>query len=377
MEENFYFEKLLELKNNFSVKIISGVRGVGKTTLLKNFAERLRAEGVTEEEILFIDCAGNGRLKNFQAFYEFVEARTSGSEKFYLLADDFDRVVEGEKAINALFVGSPAEIYVTVSSEVFAEKISALLLDNCDVLKIYPLSFAEYSKNFQSEDALQTYLHFGGLPETFGANEKILPTLLRGLTCEIIFDIIEKNSLQRAEFFRLLMENLAEDVGKPFRFNKLFERLKIYTNAPITFRNYLSCGASLFQKIPRYDLKEEKIFPGGEKFYCVDNGILCALAPKIDETTLIENAVYVELLRRGFQVSSGKFGKMNLSFVATRDDKKIVIQVLPTSGISVRRATRPLRALPADVEKVLISLEREKNFGDVPNITLRDFLLNF
>ena len=376
MEENFYLEKLLKLKNNFSVKIISGVRGVGKTSLLKNFAEHLRAEGVAEEEIIFIDCATEDRPKNFQAFYEFVAEQTFEREKFFLLVDDFDRVAEGEKAINALFAGAPAEIYVTVSSEAFVEKISALLPENCDVLKIYPLSFAEYVKFSSSEDALKNYLHFGGLPATLGADEKFLPALVRGLTYEIMFDLLEKNSLQRAELFRLLMEILAQDAGTPTTMTSMANRLVNFSTAIHTFKIYLSCGESLFQKIPRFDIKSEKFLPGAEKFYCVDNGILFALNPKVDENILIENAVCVELWRRGCSVSSGKFGAMNITFVAERDGEKIFIQVLPTSGLTVRKATRPLRALPDDAKKFLITLKHEKNFGDVTNITLRDFLSN-
>ncbi|MBR0103644.1 MAG: AAA family ATPase, partial [Selenomonadaceae bacterium] len=134
--ENFYPERLLELKNNFSVKIISGVRGVGKTTLLEDFTERLRSEDVTAEEIIFVDCAADERLRDFQTLYDFVAARTAELEKFFLLLDNIDCVAECEKAINALFVGMPAEIYVTCSSEQLAEKISVLLPDNCDVLKM-------------------------------------------------------------------------------------------------------------------------------------------------------------------------------------------------------------------------------------------------
>ena len=378
MEENFYLEKLLKLKNNFSVKIISGVRGVGKTTLLKNFAEKLRAEGVAEDEIIFVDCATEERPKNFQTFYEFVAAQTFEREKFFLLVDDFDRVAEGEKAINALFAGAPAEIYVTVSTEAFVEKISALLPENCDVLKIYPPAFSEYVKFSSAEDSLENYLHFGGLPATLGADEKILPTLLRGLTYEIMFDLLEKNSLQRAELFRLLLEALAQDAGKLTSMTRLANRLINFSSSIYTFKNYLSCGASLFQKIPRFDIKAGKFLTNcAQKFYCVDNGILSALAQKVDKTILMENAVCVELWRRDYLVSSGEFGAMNVTFVAERDGKKIFIQVLPTSGVSVRKATRPLRALPADAEKFLITLKREKTFGDVPAITLREFLSNF
>ncbi|MBQ6297353.1 MAG: ATP-binding protein [Selenomonadaceae bacterium] len=375
MEQNFYLGKLLELKNNFSVKIISGLNGVGKTTLLNAFAENLRSEDVAEEEIIFLNCAADERLRNFQTLYEFVETRTLELEKFFLLIDEIDCVIEGEKAINALFVGMPAEIYVTCSTEAFTEKICALLPDNCDVLKLYPLSFSDYAKNVPADNALQNYLHFGGLPATLNANEKILPTILRGAAYAIMFDLVEKNSLQRADVFHLLMKIIAQNVGKTTSLNQLFDRLKGVASSINTFRNYLSCSTGLFKRIPRFDIKNENYFTSGEKFYCVDNGILCALAPNTDENILMENAVYAELLRRGYSISSGKFGTMNITFLAERADKKLFIQVLPVSGISVRRITRPLRALPADVEKILITSKREKTFGDVRNITLQDFLL--
>ena len=194
MEQNFYSDKLLGLKENFSAKVISGVRGVGKSTLLKNFAETLRAQG---EEIIFIDCEENPQLKNFQQLYEFVDGKTQELEKFFLLIDEIDLVDEWEKAINALFVGTPAEIYVTGSSETLAENISVLLPENCDVLKMYPLSFAEFEKISPAE-ALERYLQFGGMPAALdGAN-------LRGLAYEILFDLVEKNCLSDASLLRTL-----------------------------------------------------------------------------------------------------------------------------------------------------------------------------
>ncbi|MBR6713070.1 MAG: ATP-binding protein [Selenomonadaceae bacterium] len=367
--ENFYPERLLELKNNFSVKIISGVRGVGKTTLLEDFTERLRSEDVAAEEIIFIDCAADKRLKDFQTLYDFVAAKTSELEKFFLLLDDIDCVAECEKAINALFVGMPAEIYVTCSSEQLAEKISVLLPDNCDVLKMYPPSFAEYVKDFPSEDALQHYLHFGGLLRVFDVDKKILQALLRGTAYEIMFDIVERNSLQRAELLRLIIQTLAQNVGRPVSLNKISDGLGCSRNA---FRNYLGCGEELFRKIPRFDIKTGNALIGGEKFYCVDNGILSALAT-VDEATLMENAVCIELLRRGYEVSCGRFGAMNVSFVAERGGEKTFIQVFDGKN-SIRRSTRPLRAID-DAEKFLITLEPEKTFGDVRNVTLQEFLL--
>lgn len=364
MEQNFYLNKLLALKENFSVKIISGLRGVGKSTLLKNFAATLEGE-----EILFIDCEENPQLKTFQQLYEFVDAKTAALDKFYLLIDEIDRVAEWEKAINALFVGAPAEIYVTGSSYALAEKISELLPENCDVLKMYPLSFAEYKKISETA-TLEDYLHFGAMPATFHADKNIL----RGLACEILFDIVEKNYVRDVGIFRTVTKFLARNVGNSVSVNEYLKSLGEYTFYRADKFPSLLTDFGLFQKIPRFDIKTEKFLQGGAKFYCADNGLLHGLA-QVDEKIFMENAVCNELLRRGFEVSTGRFGTMTINFMATKDDRKIFIQVLPPDkSITVRRITRPLRALPDDCEKILISKTPVKTSGDVRNMTLQDFL---
>lgn len=373
-----YLNQLLQLKNNFSVKIISGMNS---SVLLKKFAETLQAEGVASEEIIFIDCAAEVRLKNFDQLYNLVAERTAELEKFFLLVNEIDRVADWEKTINALFVGEPAEIYVTGSSYSLAEKISALLPENCDVLKIYPPSFAEYAKNFQTDDSattLQNFLHYGSLPLASGATEKFLPIILRGSVYEIMFNMLTKNYLRNAEFFRKTVELLAENVGTATNLNRLSEIL-ISQNHTANFKTYMSyfeLCEGLFVKIPRLDIKLGKIAVVPYKFYCVDNGLLHALInfAAIDETTLIENAVCIELLRRGYNVSFGRFGKMSVNFVAERGDKKIFVQVLPMDGsITPRRITRPLRAIDGG-DKLLISMNREKISDGVQNLTVQEFL---
>ena len=365
-------DKLLGLKENFSVKIISGIRGAGKSTLLKNFAEILRSNG---EEIIFIDCAENPRLKTFQQLYEFVAAKTSELEKFFLLIDEIDRVDEWEKAINALFVGAPAEIYVTGSAENLAEKISVLLPKNCDVLKMSPLSFAAYEKISPSEDALENYLHFGGMPAALDVDKNILPKILRGAAYEILFDIAEKNSLNDVNLLRTLTKFLAQNAGKTINVSEYFKSLGEKNLHKV--RDYLRVlvAAGLFKKLPRLDVKANNFMTGGEKFYCADNGILSAFAD-VEEKILMENAVCNELLRRGFEVNVGKCGAMNINFTMTKGEEKIFIQVLPPdNSITVRKITRPFRALTAG-EKILISKKPVKTSDDVKNLTLRDFLLN-
>lgn len=364
MEQNFYLDKLHALKENFSVKIISGLRGVGKSTLLKNFAASLEGE-----EILFIDCEENPQLKTFQQLYEFVDAKTAALDKFYLLIDEIDRVAEWEKAINALFVGAPAEIYVTGSSYTLAEKISELLPQNCDVLKMYPLSFAEYKK-ISPASTLEDYLHSGAMPAAFHADKNIL----RGLTYEILFEMVEKNPLSDITLFRTVTKFLARNAGNSISVNNFIKALGGYNFYKT--KNLMACilDSGLFQKIPRFDVKNGAFLKGNEKFYCADNGLLYGLA-QVDEKIFMENAVCNELLRRGFKVSIGRFGTMTINFMATKDDRKIFIQVFPPDkSVSVRRSTRPLRALPDDCEKILISKTPVKTLGDVRNMTLEDFL---
>ena len=371
MEQNFYTDKLFGLKENFSVKIISGLRGVGKTTLLKNFAASLQAEG---EEIIFIDCEENPQLKTFQQLYEFVDAKTADLEKFYLLIDEIDRVDEWEKAINALFVGAPAEIYVTGSSQKLAEKISELLPENCDVLKMFPMSFADYEKIYPSKNALENYLHFGAMPAVLDADKNFAPKILRGLAYEIIFSLVEKNPVSDASLFRMLIKFLASNVGNSVSVIEFFKSIGEYNF--YRTKNFMSVvlDSGLFVKVPRFNIKANNYLVGGEKYYCADNGILSGLA-QVDEKIFMENTVCNELLRRGFEVSTDRFGTMHINFRATKDDKKIFIQVLPPDGsISARKITRPLRALPDDCEKILISKERIKNPGGVQCITLKEFL---
>ncbi len=370
MEQNFYLDKLLGLKENFSVKIISGVRGAGKTTLLKKFAEILKSNG---EEIIFIDCAENPRLQTFQQLYEFVDSQAHELEKFFLLIDEIDCVDEWEKAINALFAGAPAEIYVAGSAENLAEKISVLLPENYDALKMSPLSFAEYEKISPSEDALENYLRFGGMPAALNADKNLLPQILRGMTYEILFDIAEKNSLNDVNLLRTLTKFLAQNVGKPVNVSGYFKSLGESNLHKV--RSYLGVvlEAGLFKKLSRLDVKDNEFMTGGEKFYCFDNGILSALA-EVNEKFLMENAVCNELFRRGFEVNVGKFGAMNINFAAKKGEEKIFIQVLPPdNSISVRKITRPLRTL-AEGERILICAEPVKSFGDVKAITLRNFL---
>ena len=370
LEQTFYLDKLAELQDNFSVKIISGVRGAGKTTLLKNFAKKLLTQGVARDEIIFVDCADNPGVKNFQQLYEFVSDMIAHLDRFFLLVDDIDRVADWEKAVNALFVGAPAEIYVTGSPDNLAEKISALLPENCDVLKLEPLTFAEYEKLFpqkKTSTVLKDFLNVGSMPFTEEANKNIVPQLLRGLGYEIVFDLVERNSLKGAKSLRELVKHLARNVGTVTNTSRLYEQLKIIDYP--TMKKYLDIisNAGLFRRIENFDGRTEK-------FYCVDNGLLRALSfGDLPERILVENAVCMELLRRGSNVHFATFGDFSINFVLTSSGEKIFFCTV-TSKTDAKNFADVLPALPTEAKKVLISLSRVKKFCNVSNVLLQEFL---
>ena len=369
LEQNFYLEKLSKLQDNFSVKIISGVRGSGKTTLLKNFANKLLAQGVADDEIIFVDCAENPRVKNFQRLYEFVSDMIAHLDRFFLLADNIDRVTDWEKTVNALFVGAPAEIYLTGSTENFAEKLSDILPENCDVLKLMPLPFAEYRKLFlrsKIANVMKTFLNAGSLPFVSKASKNVLPQMLRGLGYEIVFDLVERHSIKNPKLFRKLIEHLAHNVGTAIDVRQLCERLD-FKNFPSLQKHLdIIAEAGFFRRIESLDGQTEK-------FYCIDNGLLRALSfGDVPERILVENALFTEILQRGLDLRFETFGKRSVNFILDGDEK--IFLGVATSTADLKKFTDVLPALLRTSKKFLISLSPLKKFCDADNILLQEFL---
>lgn len=399
MNGNVYLSKLLELRRNFTIKLISGFRGVGKLDLLKMFAECLKNEGVREEQIVFVNFEVSEQMTDFQNLYSYVNKKIESLDYAYLLFYGIQRVTDWEKAVNAFFLGAPVEIYIADSNEkLLSEKIICLLPDNCDAIKIYPLSFSEYIKsvsldmnNFSSEkmnvDALfDKYLRFGGMSVTtkYSLEENLLNRLLNGILYEALLkDVTIKYSLRNPYLFYCILRFLALNLSSPIKLKNLEQYFGGANQVATAFTldNYLNIidESEFFKKVPRYDLKKETFINGNECFYCIDSGLCNALNDfKIyNETALIKNIVYLELLRRGYKVYTPVIGTMTADFLAVSDKKEICIQVLPAEmNVSLGKILRPLNKLPDSTDKILISKNFIKVKNGIKNITVTDFLLD-
>lgn len=389
----------MELKKNFSIKLVTGFRGTGKLELLKMFIENLKSGGINEEKIVFINFETDENLADFQKLYAYVNEKIENLDYAYLIFYGIHRVKEWEKAVNAFFLGAPVEVYIADSNEKFlTEKLTHLLPDNCDVIKMYPMSFSEYVQSVSvdiksldtSEDNLENlfekYLRFGGMPidSKYPVDENISRRLLTGLLYEsLLKDITVKYSVRNSYLFQCIMRFLAQNMGNSIRLIGLenyLNEIGLMTTS-FTVDNYLTLvdESGFFKKVFRYDIKKDTFVNGAECFYCADSGICNALMDFkfFDETALIKNVVYLELLRRGYKVYCARIGTMSVDFFAVSDEKKICIQILPTDGsISKGKILRPLHKLTEDIERVLISKNPIKLKDGVKNITVTEFLLH-
>jgi len=391
MMTTVYLEKLLSLRDNFSVKVITGFRGTGKTFLLKKLSEKFISEGVPAEAIIFMDFENERNFADYRQLYEHINTKIVGLETAYLLFDEVENVDGWEKAVNAFFLGAAVEIYITGTNEKsLLEKLAPLLPDNYDVLRLYPLSFAEYMKvrpANRSENVanyFSDYLKFGGLPLLSSSvrNLRVFQQVLIGSVYEAVFrDVVVKHSLRSPEVFYLILQFLATKIGENIKVKDVdrYVASKNVSATPKTIDTYLKLIADLnfFVKLPRYDVNKGSHI-AGEQFYCIDTGLCSALCKfEVEETAAVKNAVCLELVRRGYQIACPKIGNASADFWAVSGNSSMFIQIVSADDeTSLSKALKTLYKLPGNVDKFLLSIEPIKTNYGVKNVSVIDFLLN-
>lgn len=270
-------------------------------------------------------------------------------------------------------------------------------MDSVGSVGFSPMSFSEFVHSLQvdlnsfdpeemkAEKLLQHYIKFGGLPVvSYSSDKRVLEKMLVGIFYETFLkEIVFKRSMRNYPVFFTFLKFLAANIGKPVKLAAIEEYCS-KSNTPITIfsiENYLSLVTEtpFFKKVLRYDIKSGSFINGGECFYCADTGLANAMLnfENFDETALMKNVVYLEFLRRGYDVYSARVGTMTTDFLATIDDDIVCVQVLPADGSKKPgQLLRPLHKLPDQIDKFLISKYPVKLRSSVKNLTLSDFLFN-
>jgi len=377
-----YLKRLLHFKDKSQIKVITGVRRSGKSFLLDLFERSLfESFNVSPDNIVKI----NFELEEFKniaddvLLYKYIKEKIKNTDrKVYLLLDEIQNVKHWEKAINSLNIDSNVDIYITGSNAyLLSSELSTLLSGRYVEIKMLPLSYKEFLdfNDIQSSDEnFEVFLKYGGMPAVaeYDMDELGINSLLEGIySTAILKDVIERNSIGNEKLLRNLVLYLADNIGNIFSPNSIAnflssnkEDLSLKENtANKTVNQYLSTleKAFIFYPVSRYDVKGKEYLKTLQKYYIVDTGIRNMLLGyrDVDRGHILENVVYLELLRRGFNVSIGKVGEKEIDFVAIRPDKKVYYQVtesLLDKGVREREISA-LSTIKDNYEKVVLSMD--------------------
>lgn len=392
-----YLNKMIMLKDTEFIKVITGLRRSGKSTLMLMYKDYLLNNQVKEDNIIYInfESAMYDDIKNYKDLYQFVKEKIK-KDKVYLLLDEVQNVESWEKAINSFKVDFDIDIYITGSNAyLLSSELSTLLSGRYIEIKMYPLSFKEFLifNNYDTiniEDKFNEYLKYGGLPAItlIKNNDELVLSYLNDIYNSIVKkDIIDRNNLKNTTLLENIIKYLANNIGSPISSTKISNYLnsnKITPNCNHqTIDNYLNMleKSYIIYKADRTDIKDKSVLKTLGKYYISDTGIRNIILGfrNINEGHLLENVVYLELLRRGYKVSVGKTYEYEVDFVAENPNEIIYLQVsLSISEEKVRdREIRSLENIKDNYEKIILTMDKTINqdFNGIKVMNIIDWLL--
>ena len=400
-----YLDQLIQNKDVDLVKIVTGIRRCGKSSLLDLFHAYLTKSGVPEERIIHMNLESlrYRELGDYLAFYDYVSARIPKSGKTYLIFDEIQAVEHWEKAVESFRLDFDADIYITGSNAyLLSTELSTLLSGRYVEIRMLPLSFREFLDFYEfpgdasREEKFQKYLQFGGMPvlREYRFNEARSHQALEGIYSTVVLrDILQRNAGADQAVLHKIMLFLCSNIGSITSPNSIGNVLSAEGDirsgkgkaiAGKTVEKYISMLQSAYVVFPvgRYDVKGKQLLKTLGKNYIIDMGFRNMLLGyrDADRGHIMENIVFLELLRRDYRVKVGKVGDAEIDFVAEKPDDKIYLQVTESmlSPETRERELRPLRMLPDNYEKIVLSMDRSyiRSYDGIKSLNLIDWLLS-
>ena len=399
-----YLNQLIQSKGVDLVKIVTGIRRCGKSSLLDLFHQYLLEKNVPDSHIIHMNMESlrYRNLTDYISFYDYVSKRIDGEGKTYLLFDELQAVNHWEKAIESFRLDFDVDIYIIGSNAyLLSSEFSTLLSGRYMEIRMLPLSFKEFLNFYEfavdvtMDEKFQKYLQFGGMPvlREFKFNEARSNQALEGIYSTVILrDILQRNSGADEATLQKIMLFLCSSIGSMISPNSIGKVLsnegdirtgKQKNIAGKTVAKYISmlCNAFVFFSVGRYDVKGKQLLKTLGKDYIIDMGFRNMLLGyrDADRGHIIENIVFLELLRRDYRVYIGKVGETEVDFIAEKPDDKVYIQVTESmqSPETRERELRPLRLIPDNYEKTVLSMDRSfiHSYDGIKVENLIDWLL--
>ena len=347
IKRNYYLNKLISKRNNKLIKIVTGIRRSGKSYLLDPiFKNYLLDNGVDKSHIikLELDSIENEEYTNPKKLYEYVMEKATDKDTYYVILDEIQKVTNFESVLNSFLRKPNLDVYVTGSNSKFlSSDIITEFRGRGDEIKVYPLSFSEFMSVYSGNEinGLNEYINYGGLPliTTFKSAEEKIDYLNFQKDNVYINDVIERNDIRNDEELKTLIEIISSSIGSLTNPTKLYNTFiskgnKNITNKTIaSYLKYLE-ESFLIEKSKRFDVKGKKYIETPSKYYFVDIGIRNSLINfrQIEKTHIMENIIYTELRRRGFNVDVGIVEKRKIDKNGKKDYKQLEIDVVANKG---------------------------------------------
>lgn len=404
IKRELYLDQLIKKQNNGLIKIITGIRRCGKSFLLDPiFREYLLEHGVSENHIIKIDFDEHRNKKYLDpdVLDDYIRSLIVDDQMYYLLLDEVQKVDDFEAVLNGFLHIENLDVYVTGSNSRFlSSDIITEFRGRGDEIRVFPLSFAEYYSVFEGskEDAWEEYIVYGGLPRvlSFESGEEKSKYLKQLFEKTYISDIVERNNVQRIDIIDSILNMLASSIGSltnPYKLMNTFQSNGVKDVSINTLSLYLKYlqDSFLIEKAERYDIKGKKYIQTPFKFYFSDVGLRNARLNfrQQEETHIMENVIYNELLIRGYNVDVGIVNvrqgdakkQTEVDFVCNQFNRKYYIQSvlsLPTHEKTTQEE-RPLLNIPDNFKKIIIVKDNQKPWiteNGILVISIFDFLLN-
>lgn len=430
-KRDLYLNKIIAFQDTEPVKVVTGIRRCGKSSLLKLMTLHLKENGVTDNQILEMNFESHAyKNMNSDSFYEYVKQHIVPNKRMYLFFDEVQRVSDWEDAVNSFRVDFNCDIYVTGSNAyMLSSEYATYLSGRCVEIKMLPLSFSEFitfhnfeiremksalggtrkqvfdkaGEHYELREVFDAYMRFGGMPgiADIGLDQEKALVLLEGIYSTVIMrDILERESRRGQKkitdpvLLKKIIMFLADNIGSNISVSSIGNTLvnegllengkRKGTPSVHTVQAYVNAllESYFFYDIKRFDIKGKEYLRTLGKYYIVDIGLRNYLLGFRDRDSghAIENIVYFELIRRGYDVSIGKVGNFEVDFIATKADNKLYVQVTEsmTSEDVRSRELAPLKKISDNYEKIVLSLNTgiDSFYDGIKSINLIDWLIS-
>lgn len=395
IERKEYLEKLIALKDKHLIKIITGVRRCGKSTLFEIYQNYLLAHGVLEEQIISINFEDYDyeALKEPKILYDYIKDRLTNDKKMYIFLDEIQNVKDFHKVVDSLFIKKNVDLYITGSNAyLLSSEIATLISGRYIEIKMLPLSFKEYVSSSGSEIDLankyRKYIEFSSFPSVLELDENndIIKDYLEGLLNTIVLkDVVQRNKISDILVFKSVLRFIFDNIGSQLSSKKIADTLtssgrKVDSK---TVEKYLEAllESYVIYQASRYNIKGKEYLKTLEKYYVVDIGLRYSLLGTSfrDSGHILENVVYLELLRRGQEVYIGKINDLEVDFVTMSKNNITYIQVAASikDEKTLERELIPLEKIDDSYPKYILTLDDapEANHKGIKIVNALDWLL--